>query len=120
MNIEQTRKQAQDENTAPEILAQLAESKDSLTRQYVAANPNTPTATLLNLGAEFPRELIHNPIFDLLIVEEIDFINKIPLATLRSILRQQDAPDFILEQAGDRADLEIQLSLANKINTSKK
>ena len=120
MNVEQIRQQASNENTAPEILAHLASSKDYVTRQLVTANPNTPTATLLNLGAEFPRELINNPIFDLLILEDINFINKIPIATLRSILSQQDVPQFILEQAGERADLEVQLLLVNKIDTSKK
>ena len=41
MNIEQIR-QARDETTTPEILAQLSNSKDKQTRQYVASNPNTP------------------------------------------------------------------------------
>ena len=120
MNVERIRQQAQDENTAPETLAELAKSEDYLTRQGVAGNPNTPTKILLDLGAEFPRELFNNPIFDLLLIEDINFVNKIPLPTLRSILRQQDVPQYILEQACNRADLEVQLALANKINSSKK
>ncbi|MEM7595366.1 MAG: hypothetical protein AAF383_28365 [Cyanobacteria bacterium P01_A01_bin.83] len=116
MNIEQIRQQAQDENTAPERLAELAKSKDYLTRQYVAGNPNTPIQTLINLGKEFPRAFIDNPIFDLLIIEDINFVNKIPLATLRSILRQKDCPKFILEQACDRAELEVQSQLISYLS----
>ena len=69
MDVEQIRQQAQDENTAPEILAELANSEDKLTRQYVTSNPNTPIETLENLGKEFPDEITANPIFDLLLLE---------------------------------------------------
>ena len=61
MDIEQTRQLAKDETTSPKILAQLATNEDYETRQSVAANPNTPTDILLNLGAEFPEELLDNP-----------------------------------------------------------
>ena len=72
MDIEQARKLAQDENTASEILTELANSEDKLTRQYVAANPNTPIEVLLSICFEFPVEVINNPIIPLLILENPD------------------------------------------------
>lgn len=66
---------ARDENTASNILANLAKSDDYQTRQYVIANPNTPTEVLFSLGAKFPEELFSNPIFDLLILENPYFID---------------------------------------------
>ncbi len=75
MNIEQTRKLAQDENTESEILANLAKSDDYQTRQYVVANPNTSAEVLFSLGAKFPEELFGNPVFDLLILENPYFID---------------------------------------------
>ena len=77
MTIEQIRLQAQDETTAPDILTQLASSEDKLIRQYVASNPNTPIKTLAKLGEEFPDEIVANPIFDLLFLEnpESQFIS---------------------------------------------
>ena len=75
MNIEQTRKLAQDDNTASEMLANLAKSDDYQTRQYVVTNPNTPTEVLFSLGAKFPKELFSNPVFDLLILENPYFID---------------------------------------------
>ena len=72
MNIEQIRKQAQDENISSEILAQLATNKDRVTRQYVASNPNTPLEIIKKLSQEFPEEVISNLTFDLLLIEEPD------------------------------------------------
>lgn len=50
MDIEQEIKLAQSENTPSKVLTELAKSEDFKTRQYVAANPNTTTEVLLNLG----------------------------------------------------------------------
>ena len=100
MSIEEERKLAQNDNTSSEILTELAKSEDLQTRQYVTANANTTTEILLGLGAEFPEELFNNPVFDLLILENPDFIdgnyyfqleiaqnNKTPLAFLKYLMQ---------------------------------
>lgn len=100
MNIQQARRLAQDENTASKILANLAKSDDYQTRQYVMANPNTPTEVLFSLGAKFPEELISNPVLNLLILENPYFIDnyyyfqleiaqndKTPLAFLKYLMQ---------------------------------
>ena len=69
MDAEQIWRQAQDENTSPEILAKLAKSKEKEILRCVAGNPNTPVATLKTLGVEFPDAIVENPIFDLLLLE---------------------------------------------------
>ena len=61
MDTEEARQLAQDENTPPEILAELAKSQDYRTRQNVAKNPNTPKEVLLNICMEFPGEVMNNP-----------------------------------------------------------
>ena len=120
MDIEEIRKRAQDENTAPEILAELADSKDYLTRQYVTANPNTPTKTLLNLGAEFPKELLDNPIFDLLLLENPNLISKIPITTLRSLIKQDNVPEsFIVEYAERESNEEVLLGITSNPKVSR-
>ncbi len=118
MNIEQQRIEAQNDNTTANRLVELAKNQDYLTRRYVTSNPNTPKQTLFNLGVLFPRELINNPIFDLFILEDINFVENMPLPTLIAILRQQDVPDFVYQGATNRAELETQLLLANKTDTS--
>ena len=66
MDIEEARQLAQDETTAPEILAELAKSQDYRTRQNVAKNPNTPKEILLNICIEFPSEVMNNPVISTL------------------------------------------------------
>ncbi len=68
-DIEQQRKEAQDETTPPKQLQELSVSPDSLTRQYVAQNPNTPTQTLLNSSDEFPQQVLNNDVIPLLLIE---------------------------------------------------
>ncbi|MEM7593543.1 MAG: hypothetical protein AAF383_18855 [Cyanobacteria bacterium P01_A01_bin.83] len=121
MDIEKTRKQAQDENTAPEILDELVTSEDYLTRKYVAGNPNTPTQTLLNSGEEFPRELLNNPIFDLLVLENPNLISDIPIKTLRSLIKQNNVPEsFIVECAERESDKDLLLGIAMNPKISRK
>ena len=64
-------KQAQNENTSSKILTQLASNKSRVVRQYVASNPNTHINVLRKLVEEFPKEVIANSIFDLLILENL-------------------------------------------------
>ncbi len=119
-NLEQARLAAEDIRSDPELLTELARSQDKATRKAVAANPNTPADVLLKLGAEFPTQLVENPVFSLLLLENPNLVAEIPLPTLRSILRLDNVPQFILEQAAHKADVEVQLALANNIQTSKK
>ena len=69
MDAEQVKKQAQDENTPPGILSELATSKNKEIRRCVAGNPNTPVKALEKLYKEFSDEIVTNPIFDLLLLE---------------------------------------------------
>jgi len=120
MNIQQARQQAQDENTPPDILAELAKIEDDAVRQGVTSNPNTPTEILIKFGAIYPRELLNNPIFNLLFLEDIDLLHKNYQAkkTLRSLLRQKDVPQFIINNAGESRQRQLKLVMANQLETS--
>ncbi|MEH2231064.1 MAG: hypothetical protein V7K71_15825 [Nostoc sp.] len=110
---------AAEPSTDAELLRELALSTDQQTRQSVAGNPNTPVDVLLRLGAEFPSQLLDNPVFPLLLLENLNLVAEIPLPTLRSILKQENVPVYILEQVADRADLEVQLGLVKNVQTPK-
>ncbi|MGB8701026.1 MAG: hypothetical protein WCD18_16560, partial [Thermosynechococcaceae cyanobacterium] len=69
-------------------------------------------------GAEFPAQLLENPIFSLLLLEHINFVEEIPIQTLRSLLKQKSVPVYLLELAVDRADVDVQLALAMNVQTS--
>lgn len=119
MNIEQTRKLAQDENTASEILTELANSKDKLTRQYVAANPNTPTEVLLSICLEFPVEVINNPIIPLLILENSDCLKcelTLDFHTIKRLtdieikrlsLKKEQGRNYLMKKYGKRSRLHL-------------
>ncbi|MEH2353470.1 hypothetical protein [Nostoc sp.] len=100
-------------------MRELALSTDQQTRQSVAGNPNTLVDVLLGLGAEFPSQLLDNPVFPLLLLENLNLVAEIPLPTLRSILKQENIPVYILEQAADQADLKVQLALVKNVQTPK-
>lgn len=55
-----------------------------------------------------------------MLLENPNLVAEIPLPTLRSILKLDNVPQFILEQAAHKADVEVQLALANNIQTSGK
>jgi hypothetical protein len=68
----------------PELLEKLSESQDTIILQSVTANPNTPTEVLWKLGEKFPGELLTNPIFSLLLLENLDFIRTYATVTYNS------------------------------------
>ncbi|MBW4506491.1 MAG: hypothetical protein KME64_08280 [Scytonematopsis contorta HA4267-MV1] len=88
---------ANNENTSPELLQELSTSEDEQIRQAVAANPNTPTDVLFKLGEEFPQELLDNPVFSLLLLENPNFMQDIPEATLVNLIKLPSIPDSFLQ-----------------------
>ncbi len=112
-DVLQARIAAEDVSTDQEILRKLAQSSDKATREAVAANPNAPTDVLLKLAAEFPQQLLNNPIFSFLLLENPNLVAEIPLPSLRSLLKLENVPLFILKQAADKADVEVQLAFTS-------
>lgn len=79
-------KVAQDSDTHPDVLSQLAESKDEAVAAAVAANPNTPEAVLFLLWVKHPACLLKNPLLHLWeFTEPGSLQSKIPPAALLSL-----------------------------------
>jgi hypothetical protein len=76
---ERSRMVANNPSTPPEELRKLADSSDAITRSHIAANPNTPTEVLLLLCAEFPAQVLNNPILSLLFLENPNVFNTIAI-----------------------------------------
>ena len=117
IGIDLARRVATNPSTPPDLLQKLANSKDATTRSHVAANPNTPTEVLLHLGGEFPEELLNNPIFALLWLENPNLIDEMPFTTLVNLLKQERVPIFFLERAASHLDWEVQLAVATNAQT---
>ncbi|MEW6491453.1 MAG: hypothetical protein AB1589_02720 [Cyanobacteriota bacterium] len=118
-STEKARQLAQAPSTSPELLRKLASSKDASTRLYVVANPNTPTNVLWKLGVQFPKQLLDNPIFSLLLLENPNLVKVIPLPTLQSLVKQENVPISVLQGAATQINQEIQLAVAMKAQTPK-
>ena len=93
--------------TPPELLKELAKHESKVVRKAVTSNPNTPTETLLKLGERFPQELLDNPILELLVLEDLKFLEKIPEHTLNTLIQQPKVPKFLLDYAVNHQNMYI-------------
>ena len=88
-------------NANEDILRRLGSSADKTTRKYVTANPNSPKEVLLDLASQYPMQLLENPVFDLLFLENPNLLEDMPLTTLRSILKRENCPIGLLRYAAN-------------------
>lgn len=93
------RQEARNPETEPERLKKLAEVRDPVTQRWVTANLNTPPDVLLKLGERFPQELLMNPVFDLLLLEDVNLFATMPRATLKRLLALNNIPPGFLERS---------------------
>jgi hypothetical protein len=108
---------ASDPSTDPRILQELATVKDRELRQQVARNPNTPIEVLWQLGVDFPAEVLENPIFQLLQLEDFDLPAKIPHCTLISLLQCDRVPHLFMQYALGQQDYSLWLAVAYNPHT---
>lgn len=101
----------------PKLLGELGASRDTVTRSHVAANPNTPTEVLLKLGSEFPKQLLGNPALALLLLENPNLVNEMPRTTVRSLLKLEELPAFVLEKLAHARHRWVRCTIAQNPNT---
>lgn len=94
------------------------QTSDSEIRSCVAANPNTPIDVLWRLGAEFPQNLLDNPVFLLLLLETPNLIEIVPEETLLRLFELETVPDYLCQQLLNHRDLELCFAIARSHNTS--
>lgn len=62
-------KLARNESTSADVLTELSRESSRSLRKLIAGNPNTPVEVLEYLGQDYVEEIISNPIFDILLLE---------------------------------------------------
>jgi hypothetical protein len=100
------------EDTPSDVLQQLATDSALEVRQTVAGNPNTSIDTLVKLEAEFPDEIIANPIFNILLLE-----NPGNRFVRLCLARSRFTPPEVLQQLSDIPDGEILRAIAQNVAT---
>ncbi len=104
-------------DTNPKLLRQIASGKHWELRRLVASNPNTPTEVLWTLAIDFPEAVLINPIWDLLQIEQLDLVTKIPHASLTSLLQCDRVPRKFMEYAVTQQDYSLWLAVAYNPHT---
>lgn len=82
-----------------ELLMELSHSDERPVRKACASNPHTPVDALLRLGWQFPEQLMENPVFDLLLLAHRDLFDSLPVSTLNSLLKRDNAPEQLIRWA---------------------
>lgn len=86
-------------NASAELLLELSHSDDKAVRKACTSNANTPVEALLKLGAQFPEQLLENPVFDLLLLAHPGLFEELPTSTLNSLLKRDQVPVELIRWA---------------------
>lgn len=87
----------------------------------ITENPNTPIWLLIELGADYPQQMLNNLTFNALRQQDPNFIAKMPARTINSLLQLEKAPSWILAEISRNSQVRknlVEESLAEKSNTS--
>ena len=106
-------------NTGADVLRRLAQSPDRLTRRNVALNPQTPKDVLLSLAPTFAGEFFLNPVFDLLLMEDPNLLDGLPVGVMKNILKRADCPVSFLNWAARSGSKSHQLALVSRPDITK-
>ena len=105
------------ETTPDSRLRELAASDNAAIRKAVASNPNTPTDILWELGAEFPDQLLANPVWNLLLLENPNLFANMAHYTLKRLLDCETASESFFELISKDSDRRVRIEVASNNNT---
>lgn len=137
MSLDSLKQEASSLNTSPERLRELAAINDELARlvaanycadsslleqlalkartnkdteiyKALASNPNTPTQWLIILAPKFPEEVFSNPVYSLLILEDVSFAHRFNQKMLLKLVCASNTSTSFLESAANVAEINIQ------------
>ena len=86
-------------NAPADLLLELSRRDDRTLRKTCTSNANTPVEALLKLGAQFPEQLLENPVFELLLLEHPGLFEELPTSTLNSLLKRDQVPAVLIRWA---------------------
>ena len=85
-------------STPTETLLLLSQMGEADVCAAVAANPNTPIDRLLTLAESYPRQFLDNPALPLLLVEDPNLPGRLSYQAVASLMRYEDAPTGLMLQ----------------------
>lgn len=103
--------EAQNPQTPPERLRALASRPEAEVRRAVAGNPNTPEEVLWRLAVHFPEAVLSNPLLDLLLLVNANWLAEMPGYARQRLLGCPEAPVNFLRWAVREGDYGTVLSV---------
>ena len=101
-------------NASADLLRRLAQSPDKTTKRNVALNPQTPKDVLLALAPSFSGEFFRNPVFDILLMEDPNLLQGLPVGVMKNILKRDDCPDSFIRWAAKCGGQSHQLAIVSR------
>lgn len=92
-SIEILRLVANNPSADPELLRELASNAFAKILEGVASNPNTPTDVLFDLGQRFPGQLLNNPVFSLLMLENPNLLEQMSFPMQSALYEHSECPE---------------------------
>ena len=86
-------------SASAELLLELSRREEKAVRKACTSHANTPVEALLKLGAQFPEQLLENPVFDLLLLDHSGLFEELPTSTLNSLLKRDQVPVGLIRWA---------------------
>jgi hypothetical protein len=103
---------ARNPSAPSDLLKWLGSHNDSTVRKWVTSHPGTPPAVLVKLATQFPEQFLENPALDILLLENPNLLNELPIGARRSLVKREKCPTTFMEWLADDEDEGVQLSLA--------
>ncbi|BDA76332.1 hypothetical protein CAL7716_104980 (plasmid) [Calothrix sp. PCC 7716] len=111
---------AQNPSTSPDVLQSLQSHADCIVRQNLVMNPNTPPSLLKIIGRQLPRHLFQNPAIDLLLLETPDLLAENISTILCSLVKRSIVPYSVLEYAVNYPSESVKLAVIMNSQTPKR
>lgn len=107
-------------SASAQLLEDLSKSKDLQTRKIITSHAGTPARVLRVLGGMFPEQLLENPIFDFLLLEDPAFFEGMNVSRLANFVKKNTCSIEIIKHASKIKEESVQLALLMNQSTPKK
>ena len=111
-SLREARAAARNPATPRTILRKLASHRNTLVRQAVAGNSQTPLRVLAKLAREFPAQLLANPALEHVLRQYAEVSSELPVAACIKRLKRPDCPVRFIEAMAQMNDVRIPLAIA--------
>lgn len=79
------------------LAARLGSDRSGQLAATLASNPGAPTELLLTLAAKYPAQVLQNPVFGLLLMQDPQLLARAPGGACEALAQRPELPEFLLD-----------------------